>query len=941
MTRPPGREPHQKNKSSVALPKIDIGKTGPKNFELDYSVNMTEENLENFQSLREDRTRDIAEDDKGTGPSFVDIKHILDGTTRIEMSHAGGEFVATLQEGIEEEVARSSTRKKSARDYRVRDDRTQNLVNAWEIQMDRLVTAYMTWCAEADLGSSRKTTPTMVEVIRITVVDLYESSMVDVELNAGGAGVPAALIMQGLVPCSPWTLTVAIATRLAIQAFVKSLCDLHGVPYRPYLREQFSIAYDLYLEIRRQTDARVNAALGRDTPNWRLKHTCPACMYKLEGEDTLIFSILTTMDGNDSLKRVLRHAKTDGSEQEPTLGPSKEREDSRDGGEDYFLTHEQVDKWAKGRVANILPTDADNPCSDRWKNMINDATSRMWGIFDETGIFLGLCRHGFVLVVADMVRSGELAKYPLAIVEVLLDAFGLKISGGYDIGCHFGTTLNNSELGDKARTNQFCSLVGSFHGHAHNRLCQLSFLATYVKGLGLEDLEGCEHYFSRSNGLAKSVHYTSKFHRRQEITTFMKQIDDFETYANLSKFICDNYRQALKILQTEPGLKRWMVEEGIDDYDTFHVWLEEEKDYLLGLDTGLPKKREETIKMEYVQKLVNLEASECEPAPISQVARRHAIEQRNRDLEQVQDLEARMGIESRWTSSDAEWIAAAAAIKNRKYQGALDSIEEIIVERLLEMTKIHQSGTGYKMRAHIAKALQSRSKGIRNAIERYNAVALSMDPPMPTLSWDEVVNFGFLAEFNLLRDTRDSVPSRPWTRRNYHLAMDSYFKILRAREEIKRLNIEIKCVVTWIDDEDLFLRKKEEEYKQSDPSLTFQISLYRQRRARSDTNHMHRFWALAKTPGFTGSVEPGVSVERKESMRQDQGATQSAGAEGEMDVDITVDQEDRWQQAQAGEWVEGDEGEDAEEETVSVLMYQMSVLAVDRSEGGRRDLDFE
>jgi hypothetical protein len=27
---------------------------------------------------------------------------------------------------------------------------------------------------------------------------------------------------------------------------------------------------------------------------------------------------------------------------------------------------------------------------------------------DETGIFLSLCRHGFVLVVADMIMSGEL-----------------------------------------------------------------------------------------------------------------------------------------------------------------------------------------------------------------------------------------------------------------------------------------------------------------------------------------------------------------------------------------------------------------------------------------------------------------------------------------------------------------------------------------------------
>jgi len=49
-----------------------------------------------------------------------------------------------------------------------------------------------------------------------------------------------------------------------------------------------------------------------------------------------------------------------------------------------------------------------NPCADRWKNMKEDITHKMWAIFDETGIFLALCRHGFALVIADMVRSGEL-----------------------------------------------------------------------------------------------------------------------------------------------------------------------------------------------------------------------------------------------------------------------------------------------------------------------------------------------------------------------------------------------------------------------------------------------------------------------------------------------------------------------------------------------------
>lgn len=102
-------------------------------------------------------------------------------------------------------------------------------------------------------------------------------------------------------------------------------------------------------------------ALGRDK-SWRLKHVCPACTYKLEGEDKLIFDMLTTMDGNDSLKRVLRRSKVDVDEDgdEPTLGPSRERVDNRDAGDGYFLSREKVEEWSKARLAQILPTEANS-----------------------------------------------------------------------------------------------------------------------------------------------------------------------------------------------------------------------------------------------------------------------------------------------------------------------------------------------------------------------------------------------------------------------------------------------------------------------------------------------------------------------------------------------------------------------------------------------------
>jgi hypothetical protein len=127
------------------------------------------------------------------------------------------------------------------------------------------------------------------------------------------------------------------------------------------------------------------------------------------------------------------------------------------------------------------------------------------------------------------------AKYPLACVEKLLDVFGEDLGGGFDIGCKFKETLAKSPLGRRARELRHTCLVGSFHGHAHNRLCQLQHLAVYVKGLGLEDLEGCECAFSKSNALAASLRYASIFHRMQAIATYFEHNDTFEVYQNLSK----------------------------------------------------------------------------------------------------------------------------------------------------------------------------------------------------------------------------------------------------------------------------------------------------------------------------------------------------------------------------------------------------------------------
>lgn len=77
-----------------------------------------------------------------------------------------------------------------------------------------------------------------------------------------------------------------------------------------------------------------------------------------------------------------------------------------------------------------------------------------------------------------------------------------------------------------------------------------------------------------------------------------------------------------------------------------------------------------------------------------ETAQRHAIEKRDKLLEQVQDAEWRHEIARRWTSESSEWKDAAVLAANHRYQKALDKLEGLVVSRLFELTKMNMSRTG-------------------------------------------------------------------------------------------------------------------------------------------------------------------------------------------------------------------------------------------------------
>lgn len=108
-------------------------------------------------------------------------------------------------------------------------------------------------------------------------------------------------------------------------------------------------------------------------------------------------------------------------------------------------------------------------------------------------------------------------KYPLAIVDKLLDVYDNNICVGYDIACSFSATLRSSSLGAKATAAGLRCVVPAFHGYAHSRSCQVKWHPLYVEGTGKEDFEGSERAFSASNALAVGTRLSSRFHRAQAI----------------------------------------------------------------------------------------------------------------------------------------------------------------------------------------------------------------------------------------------------------------------------------------------------------------------------------------------------------------------------------------------------------------------------------------
>lgn len=160
--------------------------------------------------------------------------------------------------------------------------------------------------------------------------------------------------------------------------------------------------------------------------------------------------------------------------------------------------------------------------------------------------------------------------------------------------------------------------------------------------------------------------------------------------------------------------------------------------------------------------------------------------------------------------------------------------------------------TGYKLRTHIAKALQTRSEAIRRALTNYNTEARKLKPPQPKLTWEEIVEYSFLAEFDLLRNARTDIRTKLWTDPSRREATIKYLRLQRAKEEVERLNREVRRLRTSIHDESHEMEACIKHTAHTDPPLAVEIANHWQLRSKVNAVIIGYLDRIEAMPGFSG-----------------------------------------------------------------------------------------
>ena len=168
-----------------------------------------------------------------------------------------------------------------------------------------------------------------------------------------------------------------------------------------------------------------------------------------------------------------------------------------------------------------------------------------------------------------------------------------------------------------------------------------------------------------------------------------------------------------------------------------------------------------------------------------------------------------------------------------------------------------KENTGYKTQTHIAKALQHCSEAICSALQRYNAIAMRLQPSRPQLDWATIVECSFIGEFDLLRHLLSQVLCSPWTIPAHRETTSKFYHYLRAKEEIDCLNIKVRRLQSFIADEGKDVSKAIRRLLVGQPGLANVLRDWWKKRSAVNAIHIDWIDKIKALPYFSGVCRSG------------------------------------------------------------------------------------
>ena len=146
------------------------------------------------------------------------------------------------------------------------------------------------------------------------------------------------------------------------------------------------------------------------------------------------------------------------------------------------------------------------------------------------------------------------------------------------------------------------------------------------------------------------------------------------------------------------------------------------------------------------------------------------------------------------------------------------------------------------------------------ALNHYNAIAPLMDPPAPHLEWQQLVDYTFISEFELLKHSSSfrDITAEPWAvPGNCEMTM-KHFKLIGAHTEIHRCNYEAWQLHTSIQDEQQMYVTHIACVHLSNPDLASEIQWQADTQTQINAYILVQLNAVESLTGFSGVCGCGV-----------------------------------------------------------------------------------